>query len=69
MRKPSNRKIAKKVRKDNFDEKFEHLVGEYQTAKAVLDTLEEDSVEYGQQKKQCDMLFANAERFFHSRQK
>ncbi|QYJ74723.1 hypothetical protein [Shewanella sp. FJAT-52076] len=69
MRKPSNRKVGKKVRQDNFDSKFEHMVGEYQSAKAVLDTLEEDSVEYAAQKKQCDQLFASAERFFNSRQR
>lgn len=45
MRKPSNRKVGKKVRQDNFDSKFEHMVGEYQSAKAVLDTLAEDSAE------------------------
>ncbi|MCL2915743.1 hypothetical protein L2725_18470 [Shewanella corallii] len=68
MRKPT-RKVSKKVRKDNFDEKFELLVGEYHKAKAILDTLAEDTVEYDKQKKQCDILFANAERFFNSRQK
>ena len=68
MRKPI-RKVSKKVRKDNFDEKFEQLVGEYHKAKAVLDSLTEDTPEYDKQKKQCDMLFANAERFFNARQK
>ncbi|MGI2260187.1 hypothetical protein [Shewanella sp. GXUN23E] len=68
MRKPT-RKVGKKIRKDNFDEKFERLVGEYHQAKEVLDTLTEGTAEYDQQKKQCDILFANAERFFNSRQK
>ncbi|WP_275440401.1 hypothetical protein [Pseudoalteromonas sp. Of11M-6] len=41
------------------------MVGEYRQAKEVLDALTEDSVEYSEQKDECDKLFARAERFIN----
>lgn len=67
MRKPV-KKISKKMRKSDFEEKFARMVGEYHKAKEVLDSLEEGTTEYAKKKKQCDILFASAERFINAHQ-
>ncbi len=62
MRKPV-RKSSKKIQKNNFEERFGVMVKEYQEAKEVLESMEEGTAEYLSQKKICDKLFANAERY------
>ncbi|MCZ5869141.1 hypothetical protein [Vibrio parahaemolyticus] len=64
MRKPV-RKSTKKTRKNNFEERFAVMVKEYQEAKEVLESMTEGSSEYNTQKKACDKLFANAERYIN----
>ncbi|KOO04172.1 hypothetical protein [Vibrio nereis] len=64
MRKPV-RKTGKKMRKNDFEERFSLMVGEYNKAKEVLDSMEEGTSEYAAQKKTCDRLFANAERYIN----
>ncbi|NIY83442.1 hypothetical protein [Vibrio hepatarius] len=66
MRKPV-RKPSKKMRKSDFEDRFAVMVGEYQSAKEVLDSLPEGTSEYATQKKKCDTLFASAERFINSK--
>lgn len=66
MRKPA-RKPSKKTRKSDFEDRFALMVGEYQSAKEVLDSLPEGTSEHAKQKKKCDTLFANAERFINSK--
>ncbi|PSU03566.1 hypothetical protein C9J03_20905 [Photobacterium gaetbulicola] len=65
MRKPV-KKASKKMRKSDFEEKFTKMVEEYQRAKEVLDSLEVGTTEYAKKKKQCDILFASAERFINA---
>ncbi|EGU48577.1 hypothetical protein VII00023_00235 [Vibrio ichthyoenteri ATCC 700023] len=65
MKKPV-RKNVKKMRKSDFEERFAHMVGDYNKAKEVLESLTAGTAEYNKQKKQCDILFANAERFINS---
>jgi hypothetical protein len=65
MRKPV-KKVSKKIRKSDFEERFAKMVEEYHKAKEVLDSLEEGTTEYAKKKKQCDILFANAERFINA---
>ncbi|MGD8111672.1 hypothetical protein ACQEXU_13860 [Vibrio sp. TRT 21S02] len=65
MRKPV-RKSNKKMRKSDFEEKFAQMVAEHQKANEILESLEVGSPEYIKQKKQCDMLFARAERFINA---
>ncbi|MGR5095272.1 hypothetical protein ACPV5O_06555 [Vibrio maritimus] len=65
MRKPV-KKSSSKNRKSSFEEKFSHMVAEYQKAKEVLDSLAEGTAEYNKQKKICDKLFASAERFINA---
>ncbi|GAB6261062.1 hypothetical protein [Photobacterium sp. R1] len=67
MRKPV-KKVGKKMRKSDFEERFSKMVEEYHKAKEVLDSLEEGTAEYAKKKKQCDSLFASAERFINSHQ-
>ncbi|MBE3899395.1 hypothetical protein HJ158_09270 [Vibrio parahaemolyticus] len=64
MRKPV-RKSTKKTQKNNFEERFAVMVKEYQEAKEVLESMTEGSSEYITQKKACDKLFANAERYIN----
>ncbi len=64
MRKPV-RKSNKKAQKNHFEERFAVMVAEYQEAKAALDSMEEGSSEYIAQKKVCDKLFSNAERYIN----
>jgi len=64
MRKPV-RKSSKKTQKNNFEERFAVMVTEYQAAKEVLDSMAEGTSEYITQKKVCDKLFANAERYIN----
>ncbi|OCP85249.1 hypothetical protein [Vibrio parahaemolyticus] len=66
MRKPV-RKSSKKTQKNNFEERFAAMVKEYQEAKGILDSMAEGSSEYLAQKKACDKLFANAERYINNR--
>ncbi|SHO55165.1 hypothetical protein [Vibrio quintilis] len=66
MRKPV-RKTSKKMRKSDFEERFAQMVGEYNKEKEVLDAMPEGTSEYAKQKKKCDILFANAERFINAR--
>lgn len=61
-RKPA-KKSNKKIRKSSFEEKFSLMVAEYHKAKEVLDSMGEGTPEYIKQKKNCDRLFASAERF------
>jgi hypothetical protein len=65
MRKPA-KKSSKKIKKNNFEEKFSLMVAEYNEAKEVLDSMTEDNPEYTKQKKKCDSLFASAERFINA---
>ncbi|WP_417762847.1 hypothetical protein [Shewanella sp.] len=53
-----------KTRKNYHDAKFEQMVSEYNDAKAILESMDEGSVEHIKQQKYCDTLFANAEKFF-----
>ncbi|MDV6252947.1 hypothetical protein [Vibrio sp. EA2] len=64
MKKPV-RKSNKKTQKNNFEEKFSLMVKQYQEAKEVLESMEEGSSEYITQKRVCDKLFANAERYIN----
>ncbi len=64
MRKPV-RKSSKKTQKNNFEERFASMVKQYQEAKEVLESMEEGTSEYITQKKVCDKLFANAERYIN----
>ncbi|EGR2894715.1 hypothetical protein ACSTIZ_07710 [Vibrio parahaemolyticus] len=66
MRKPV-RKSSKKTQKNNFEERFAAMVKEYQEAKEILDSMTEGSSEYLAQKKVCDKIFANAERYINKR--
>lgn len=66
MRRPVRRsKSSKKTQKNNFEERFAVMVKEYQEAKEVLESMEEGTSEYTTQKKVCDKLFANAERYIN----
>lgn len=60
------RKSSNKSRKSNFEERFSLMVADYNSAKEVLDSMNEDAPEYAKQKKKCDSLFANAERFINA---
>lgn len=62
------RKSNKKIQKNNFEERFAAMVKEYQDAKEVLDSIEQDSPEYMNQKKVCEKLFASAERYINKTQ-
>ncbi|CAM2758688.1 hypothetical protein [Vibrio mytili] len=64
MRKPV-RKSSKKTQKNNFEERFAVMVKSYQDAKEILDSMVEGTSEYITQKKVCDKLFANAERYIN----
>lgn len=65
MRKPA-KKSSNKIRKSNFEEKFSLMVAEYHKAKEILDSMTEGTPEHTKQKKNCDRLFASAERFINS---
>ena len=65
MKKPV-RKNVKKMRKSDFEERFAQMVGEYNKAKEVLESLTAGTPEHSKQQKQCDILFASAERFINS---
>jgi hypothetical protein len=43
------------------------MVKEYQEAKEILESMTEGSSEYLVQKKACDKLFANAERYINKK--
>ncbi|MCZ0758449.1 hypothetical protein INT50_07720 [Vibrio diabolicus] len=60
--------FQKKNKKSNYEDKFELMVKEYHSAKEVLDAMPEGSADYDTQKKHCESLFANAERFFKRNQ-
>ena len=60
--------FQKKNKKSNYEDKFELMVKEYHSAKEVLDAMPEGSADYDKQKKHCESLFANAERFFKRNQ-
>ncbi|WP_158120598.1 hypothetical protein [Vibrio metoecus] len=64
MRKPV-RKSNKKTQRNNFEEQFSVMVSEYQAAKEVLDSMEQGTAEYVNQKKLCEKLFSNAERYIN----
>ncbi|MBF9002409.1 MULTISPECIES: hypothetical protein [Vibrio] len=64
MRRPV-RKSIKKTQKNNFEERFAVMVKQYQEEKEILESMVEGSPEYINQKKLCDKLFANAERFIN----
>lgn len=64
MRKPV-RKSNKKTQKNNFEEQFSIMVTEYQAAKEALDSMEQGTPEYMSQKKLCEKLFSNAERYIN----
>ncbi|CAH1542320.1 conserved hypothetical protein [Vibrio rotiferianus] len=66
MRKPVT-KSNKKTQKNNFEERFAAMVKEYQEAKEILESMTEGSPEYMAQKKLCDKLFANAERYINKK--
>lgn len=53
------------MKKNDFEERFAFMVGEYHKAKEILDSMEEGTSEYATQKKTCDRLFANAERYIN----
>ncbi|KXF82650.1 hypothetical protein [Enterovibrio coralii] len=61
-------KLTKKAWKSGYEARFEQMVGEYQSAKALLDSMTKGTPEYAAQEKLCDSLFANAERFFKQHQ-
>ncbi|ABU69520.1 MULTISPECIES: hypothetical protein [Vibrio] len=61
------RKSSKKIQKNNFEERFSSMVKEYQEAKGILDSMTEGSSEYLSQKKACDKIFANAERYINKK--
>lgn len=61
------RKPSKKIQKNNFEERFSSMVKEYQEAKGILDSMTEGSSEYLSQKKACDKIFANAERYINKK--
>lgn len=61
------RKSSKKIQKNNFEERFSSMVKEYQEAKGILDSMTEGSAEYLSQKKACDKIFANAERYINKK--
>lgn len=42
------------------------MVAEYHKAKEALDSMTEGTPEFAKQKKKCDSLFANAERFINA---
>ncbi|GAB6262032.1 hypothetical protein [Photobacterium sp. R1] len=58
----------KKARKSGYEAKFEMMVKEYHSAKELLDSMKEGTADYNKQKKHCDSLFANAEKFFKHHQ-
>ncbi|MBJ7018548.1 hypothetical protein JG655_17780, partial [Vibrio cholerae] len=57
-----------KNKKGAYEAKFEEMVKEYHSAKAVLGEMTAGSEEYTEQKVHCDKLFAHAERFFKQNQ-
>lgn len=59
------RKSSKKSQKINFEERFAVMVKEYLEAKEILESMTEGSSEFLTQKKVCDKLFANAERYIN----
>ena len=61
------RKSSKKIQKNNFEERFSSMVKEYQEAKVILDSMTEGSPEYLSQKKACDKIFENAERYINKK--
>ena len=61
------KKSVNRANKNNFESRFSALVGEYQQAKEVLDAMATGSEEYTEQKKLCDKLFANAERYINKK--
>ena len=63
--KKAARKSNNKTQKNNFEERFALMVKQYQEAKEVLESMEEGSSEYITQKRVCDKLFANAERYIN----
>lgn len=65
MRK-SGKKIGKKIRKNAFEGRFALIVEDYNKAKEILDSLMVGTTEYEKQKKECNYLFANAERCLNS---
>lgn len=65
MKKPV-RKTGKKISKSEFESRFAFMVAEYNKAKEALDLMEQGTSEYSVQKKKCDNLFANAERFINA---
>ncbi len=40
------------------------MVGEYHSAKAILDAMKKGTPEYNKQEQHCNLLFSNAESFF-----
>lgn len=66
--KKNREKHQKKAWKNGHEAKFEQMVGEYQNAKAMLDSMKVGTNEYSQHQKHCDSLFAKAERFFKQHQ-
>lgn len=65
MRKPA-KKSSKKTQRNHFEEQFSLMVTEYHKAKEILDSMAVSTPEYTKQKKKCDSLFANAERFINA---
>ncbi|EOD79842.1 hypothetical protein RN22_10245 [Grimontia sp. AD028] len=60
--------LQKQAWKNGNEARFEQMVSEYHKEKAVLEAMTAGSEEYDQQKKLCEKLFANAERFFKQHQ-
>lgn len=54
-----------KSKKNNVEDRLTQLVTEYQEAKGILESIPEGTSEYANQKKLCDKLFANAERYIN----
>ncbi|PFG58583.1 hypothetical protein ATG66_1137 [Vibrio sp. ES.051] len=61
-------KLRQKAWKNGGEARFAQMVKEYHNAKENLASMPEGTAEYTKQKKHCDSLFANAERFFTNNQ-
>ena len=58
-------KASKKSKKNEFESRLNILVEEFNQAQEVLNSLVEGSAEFLAQKKICDKLFSNTERFLN----
>lgn len=62
MKKPGN-----KMRKADFENRFSVMVGEYHSAKEILQSLTEGTPDYIKQNRKCESLFSAAERFINTK--